>query len=344
MAYRAAVIGCGRIGCSFDDDPRRPFISTHAGAYSHIGDVELVALADVDASRLAHYGDKFGVSGRYQDYREMLQRERPDLVSICTRADTHCQITERAACSGVRAIFCEKPLADSLASADAMIEICKRAGVLLLVNHQRRFDRFHQQLAAFVREGGLGKVRQVTSYYTAGVANTGTHLFDLLASFLGEVESVTAVFSSRDSPNPGDPNLDGWLRFRGGAQAAIQAMDVRDYTIFETNILGSCGRLRLMAHGFKAQLETVIESPQFSGYQELGPADLPIDAKGVGELMLQAIAHIVDCLRNGKRPVSSGEDGRRALEIICALHESANSGGTRVMLPLRSDSVSIQSR
>src|SRR5437763_981679 len=137
MTYRAAVIGCGRAGCAFDDDPRRREVSSHAGAYTAAARIELVALVDIDEHRLEHYGDKFEIRGRYTDHRRMLSAECPDIVSICTWSDTHRLLVEDAANAGVRAVFCEKPIADSLAAARAMIDRCTDNGVLLFVDHQR---------------------------------------------------------------------------------------------------------------------------------------------------------------------------------------------------------------
>src|SRR5207247_338612 len=137
--YRAAVIGCGRIGAGFDDDPRRGFVSTHAGAYARTDGVRLVALADLDHEKLGRYGRKFEVPGLYADAGEMLARERPDIVSVCTATSTHLTLVRAAADAGAKAVFCEKPIADSLAAADEMIRVCRDRGVLLMVDHQRRF-------------------------------------------------------------------------------------------------------------------------------------------------------------------------------------------------------------
>src|SRR5579864_2106046 len=111
---RAGIVGCGRIGCAFDDDPRRGYVSTHAGAYALSPDVHLAALADIDAAKLERYGNKFEVPARYTDYRAMLERERLDILSVCTWNDTHRPIIADAVERGVRAIFCEKPVAESL--------------------------------------------------------------------------------------------------------------------------------------------------------------------------------------------------------------------------------------
>jgi len=344
MTYRAGIIGCGRIGCGFDDDPRRGYVSTHAGAYARTPGVELVALCDVNPQSLDRYGEKFGVRGRYTEIDQMLAAEHLDIVSICTWNNTHRELVEKAVGAGVKAVFCEKPMAESLTAADAMIRKCAERGVVLLVDHQRRFDRFHQEVAAYLKAGKLGRIQQVTCYYTAGVANTGAHLFDLLRFFFGEVQWVQGIYSQTPSGNPNDPDVDGWLRFVGGPLVALQSCGVQHYTIFETTILGTLGRLRLESLGFNIQCEGVSDSPRFAGYRELMPATSPVQPGGPPEFMLQGVAHLLNCLERGERPLSSGLDGRRALEIICALRESAEAHGKRIELPLESSPITVQSR
>jgi predicted dehydrogenase len=341
---RAGIIGCGRVGCAFDDDPRRGYVSTHAGAYVRTPGVELVALSDVDESRLNCYGEKFRVAGRYTDYERMFESESLDILSVCTWNHTHPDIVRVAVEHGVKAIFCEKPIADSLDGADEMVRLCQQKGVVLQIDHQRRFDPFHQQISAFLRDGGLGRVQQVTCYYTAGAANTGSHLFDLLRFYLGNLAWVQGRFSLNSSSNPADPNIDAWLGFENGPVAAIQACDSTAYLIFEISILGTAGRLRVTSSGLSAEFEEVRTSERFAGYGELFPAALPLRSDGSHEFMLFGIAHLLDCLDRGLRPISAGEDGRAALEIVCALHDSACENAKRVELPLAETSCKIQSR
>jgi len=344
MNYRASVIGCGRVGCAFDDDPRRGYVSTHAGAYVRTPGVELVALCDIDQEKLDRYGEKFAVRGRYTNALAMLRAEHPDIVSICTWSDTHLDFVRAAVDHGVKAIFCEKPIADSLDAADEMIRLCTEKRVMLIIDHQRRFDPFQQQLSAFFRDGGLGRLRQATCYYVAGVANTGTHLFDLLRFYIGDVAWVQGRVSKIPAPNPSDPNLDGWISFANGPTAAIQACDVKDFSIFEICLLGTKGRMRVTASGSEVVFEEARESHRFAGYKELYGAPSPIRPEGQREFMLFGVAHLLDCLKHNHPPVSSGQDGRCALEIICALQESAAEGGAVVHLPLATTQFKIQSR
>ncbi len=345
MIFRAGIVGCGRIGCGFDDDPLRKQVGTHAGAYVRTPEIELVALADLDAAKLDRYAAKFKVPGRYRDYREMLAKERLDILSICTWADTHREVLEAGVAAGVKAVFCEKPIAETLEDADAMIERCAQASVALVIDHKRRFDLCHQQIMQFLKSRGLGRIQQVTCYYTSGLSNTCTHLFDLLRLYLGDIARVQGVMSPNLSPNPGDPNVDGWLWTESGIPIVMQACDVRAYYVFEMVILGTEGRLRV-ASGTQDAItyERAMPSGHASEYLELMPASSPITEKGNHEVLLAGVRHLVECLKTGQQPVSGGVDGRKALELICALRESAEEGGRLIALPLTESRMRVASR
>ena len=71
--YKAAVIGCGRIGFGFDSDPKRKYVSTHTGAYSRLRNTRLVAVCDKERKRVDECASRWGVPGRYTDLRKMLE-------------------------------------------------------------------------------------------------------------------------------------------------------------------------------------------------------------------------------------------------------------------------------
>lgn len=344
MSFRAGIAGCGRIGSEFDDDPKRKAISTHAGAYSAVDGVELVAASDLDEGKLDRCGKRWGIASLYKDYRKMLGNEALDILSICTWNSTHLEIVKEAINNGVKAIFCEKPIADTLRNADEMINLCKGKGVILQIDHQRRFDSFHQGVKGFLQKGNLGRIQQVTFYYTAGIANTGSHVFDLLRFFFGDVDWIQAVYSQNKSLNPNDPNIDGIMRFRKGTFCAIQACDVQSFLILEMDCIGTKGRLKLTRSGFDLEFYEVGESQLFSGYREIFRTEPPINRDVPREFMVNAVTHLVECLKTGKKPICSGEDGRAALELVCAFHESARADGKKVSLPLSDSDVEIKSR
>lgn len=344
MTFRAGIVGCGRIGSEFDDDPKRNQMSTHAGAYSAVDEVELVAACDMDTDKLQKCGKRWQIQSLYPDLEEMLKSETLDILSICTWNSTHLDSVEKAVGSGVRAIFCEKPIADSLISADRIIELCNHKGVILQIDHQRRFDKFHQEVRTFLKNGKLGRIQQVNFYYTAGIANTGSHMFDLLRFFFGDVEWAQAVYGQSESSNPNDPNIDGMVKFRSGAFCAIQACDVQEFLIFEMDCIGTKGRLNLTHSGFDLEFYEVREGNLFSGYKEIFRSTPPINKDAPREFMVSAVSHLVECLREGKKSMSSGQDGRAALELICAFHESARDDGKRITLPLKDSEVEIKSK
>ena len=331
--WRAAVIGCGRIGCGFDDDTNRTQVSTHAGAYRRTPGVDLVALADLDQARLDRYGDKFGVAGRYLDYRELFRRETPDVVSVCTWSGTHAAVVRDAVEAGVKAVFCEKPMADCAADARAMHALCESRGVVLLVNHKRRFSPFHQAAADFLRSGRIGQIQQATVYYVSGVANTGSHLFDLLRLYFGDVAWVETRLSHRRSPLADDPNVDGTLWFEQGFPVTLQACDTASYYILEVAILGTEGRLRIKTGTYDAvEWEEARLSAYASEYRDLVPAVSPIPpVETRPEIMLAGVANLIACLERRATPLCTGVDGVRSVEMFEAVKASADRGGERIV-------------
>ena len=86
MVYRSAVIGCGKIGSGFADDPKVKSIYTHAGAYTSCPDTILVGVCSRDPGKAERCGRRWNVPGRYTDARTLLVEQQPEIVSICTPA------------------------------------------------------------------------------------------------------------------------------------------------------------------------------------------------------------------------------------------------------------------
>ena len=143
--YRACLIGCGRMGATIDDEVQGHPGSVHWLPYSHAAalrvqeKVAFVAVSDVVAEKVETIRCRYEVARGYTDYREMLEQERPELVCIATRPATHAELVRAAAESGVKGIYCEKPLCCSMAEADAMLEACQRHGVCFNYGTQRRY-------------------------------------------------------------------------------------------------------------------------------------------------------------------------------------------------------------
>src|SRR5258706_686841 len=136
--YKAAVVGCGRIGVAMEADPKRILPATHAGAFRASGETTLTAFVDPDPKQLKYAADLFPETRGFDDCKEMLQTIRPDIVSVSTPPSTHRKMVELCASFKVPAIICEKPIAETEVEAKKIIAACRKSGSLLFINHMRR--------------------------------------------------------------------------------------------------------------------------------------------------------------------------------------------------------------
>lgn len=175
--YRAALIGLGRIASTIDDEvqgnPAVMLPYAHMACYREVPSVEVVAASDTYAEQREAFGQRWGVDRLYVDYREMLERERPDIVSVATSAAPRPGIVMDCAKAGVRVIYAEKPIAFSLAEADEMISTCHEYGAKLAIGCTRRWDANWNQARAIINDGGIGPVLQVNGFGRAGISHNG---------------------------------------------------------------------------------------------------------------------------------------------------------------------------
>jgi predicted dehydrogenase len=180
----------------------------HAEAYAHIDGGRLVAVSSRDAEKVADFGDEFGVPARYTDYREMMAREKPDLVHVNTPPDVRLEVFEAAAEAGVPALLVEKPLAIDGEDFAAMRDWASRApAVKIAVNHQLHFQPRRALLQERVMDGAIGEVRFIDASAGLNLAYQGTHALQAIGAFhpAGVPRSVFAQVSGADglSDTPG---------------------------------------------------------------------------------------------------------------------------------------------
>ena len=324
---RAAIIGLGNIGSRFDADPKRRGVWTHAGAYERADGLVLAAGADPDAEARAVFAAMRGIRDVFADYREMLDRVKPDIVSICTPPEMHVEMGHSALDAGVRGIFCEKPLAASLADARGLIDACRKRGVALAVNHTRRWDREWLWPKALVAQGMIGTVTSVTAWYYGGALNLCSHLIDTIHMLTGWRATAASDAVSHGAGN--DPGINGTLHFGPNMSARIACADGNRDLWFEIDAAGTQGRLRVLDNGSRLELYQWTPSERYSGYRELAlvPSVNPLPER---DRFVEAVQDLGSCIGNQRQPACSGEDGFAALAGVLALKESAAAGGARV--------------
>jgi len=334
--YRVGIVGCGTIS------------RAHMHAYRSVFATDVVSAADIQEEKLKKFSEEYGISALYKDYKEMLDKENLDIISVCTLADSHCEITVNAAQHGVH-VLCEKPMAIDLAEADLMIDVCAKSGVKLAVDHHRRGDSRYHKAKQLITDGAIGELQAIVAEMaTAGVGlmETATHLYDSIRIFGGGVDWVFAhVTSNKQDISPKDidhvlrsgyvagDNAPAYFYFKNGVYAVVHSLGD-----FGVELIGTKGRLVLK--------EGYIPSPYphlFAIWTNDNPSWQPITTES-DELIkewhlkpayVRMVQEMVDCIEEDREHYSNGIEGRAALELIMAIYESQITGA-RVKLPLAS--------
>ena len=324
--YNAALIGCGKIGSEFAEDLRLKGTFTHADAYEACKNTQLVAVCDVDQMKLEKCGKLRGITALYNDAGKMMAEQKPDIVSICAPDANHYEMIQLVLKSpDVRAVLVEKPLALSMREAQDVVRLSHRRNIVLTVNYMRRYAPGLIELKSAIHRGKIGSVQAVTGLYSKGTLHNGTHWFDMARFLVGEVVQVIGVDSRRERGE--DPTLDASLRFESGASGCLLGCDSKAYAIFEMDIVGTEGRIRITDSGHRLEWQAVGQHPRYNGLRSLLP-DKEITDGGIKDVLLLVVKDIVACLETGRKPCCSGDDAVAALRIALAIVESAKSGST----------------
>ena len=203
-----AIVGCGRIaGIADTPSPDGP-VATHAQAFTRHPRFSLDAICEPDAKRRGAFKATWNVPRVYETLDELLRREHPAVVSICSATDRHFeQISTLLSAPGVAVVLAEKPVCTNPTEMASLRTAASRPGApRVVVNHSRRFDPAHRRAAALIRSGALGAPIAGRCDYYGGWLHNGSHLVDTLRMLVGEVTVETARPGAPG--HPGDVCLD----------------------------------------------------------------------------------------------------------------------------------------
>ena len=338
--YRAAVIGCSRMGGFIDNEvvgaEGIPLPYSHAAGYTACGRTELVACADLRTDVMAEFGRLHGVpqQRQYTDYREMLARAALDIVSVATQPEPRAAIVVECAQSGVKAIYAEKAMAASMAEADAMVEAVESNGAILNLGTNRRWDTRYDHMKEIIDSGDLGELEHLIVYNVGTLFNTGSHFLDLVLRLNNDHPAAWVQGHLPDGDGliegdilTNDPQGEGVIQFANGVKAHV----LLTARASEFEAICSRGTITAFSDGLSWQIRKAFPTGLRGRNQlQIVPApDTPASSS-----TLRLIEDLVHSLDTGQPPRGGVRAARAGNELIFGLIESHLLGGARVSLPL----------
>lgn len=353
--YRTAVIG-----------------RTGRGDYGHSLDVavlnnpklQVIAVADDNADGLAKAAKRLGVNKAYEDYRVMLEREKPQVVVVAPRwLDGHKDMILAAAEHGALGVFCEKPLAPDLTSCDAIVDACERKHVKLAMAFQTRYSPRYERVKALVAEGAIGDVLELRARGKEDKRGggedlmvLGVHILDLCHDLLGEPAWCFARVTERGAaagagdvrqgnegigPLAGD-RIDAMFGFQNSGVVAhfATARPKEPGRRFGLTICGSKGCIWMTTGWMPAAF--LLDDPtwlatganQWKSITSTGAGKPPSEETNDLSAGNRAIvADLIHAIETDTQPRTNARAGRTAVEMVLSCYASHARGGM-ITLPL----------
>ena len=346
--YRVGIIGGRDIAVGAPQEPpthplQKEIIISHAASLALMPSVEIAGFCDHHPELLEGieetWGSRWPSANTYTDYKEMLAKEDLDILTVATPDTTHAAMTIDGAGAGVKGIFCEKPMATSLEDADRMIEACEANGVVLSVNHTRRWSPLYHRVRDEIRAGTIGQLGTIVATLggpRAMLFHNGTHIFDAIR-FFTESEP-TKVFARLEE------GYEGWDRYRGdGGKKDDSEPGASGFILFENGVRALYGGTTSTFEMFSLQLSgpegeiyiTDDSAHLTTGNRPLGEGQsqplLPTEYQVQG--LTAAYEELIDNIEDGGTGMSSGREARKALQIIFAFLNSQQEGSRMVDVP-----------
>jgi hypothetical protein len=273
-SLRAVIIGCGRIAGGYnEDDERQPL--THVVAYRQAG-VTVAGCCDRDAVRAQEFASRWGVEISGTNPDAVLERARPDLVSICTGPGERLEIVEQVIASTARALLIEKPLARTASEAARIHDRVRAWGRPALVNYLRAFDPSYQRLDREVRAGELGRLREIVGRYYGTAATNAAHLLERVLAMCGTPATARRLSGSREAPVfeltwPGghDRPGDGPGRKHDEIVARFLPTDGCGWSPFELDLLFESSRVRVIDSEERTEWFAAVTHPRYPEFSTL---------------------------------------------------------------------------
>jgi predicted dehydrogenase len=282
----------------------------------------------------------------YSDWREMIDRERPDFVDIVTPPETHEEMCAFAASRGIH-IICQNPLAPSLDASRRIVEMVRTAGVGFMVHENWRWQPWYREIKRIQASGAVGEFTHIHFLMRMGdgwgenayldrqpffrnyprllIYETGVHFIDTFRYLLGEVTEVYAHLRRLNPVIRGEETGQVLLCFAGGATAIWDANRYNEVEAVAPRY--TFGQMRIDAMGGHITLDTeAILRVKPLGRPGYDVAYSRRDVNFGGDCVYTLQRHFVDAMSTGMEFEANGDDYLKTLAVVDAVYESARSG------------------
>lgn len=325
----------------------------HIKSYQALGDkVEILAIADSDGKKARKLSKETGIKHTFTDYRDLLKLKQIDIVDICLPTYLHAEAVT-AACKKGKHVLCEKPFATTVKDCDKMIEVAQKASVLLMPVHNCIF--FPPILKAYkaLKQGEIGKSLIYRASHICGypggsinylknnyrgkkakgggaIMEGGVHSIYLAERLMGKISHVSANLTHFSSSNFDIENGGVvLLEFKSGAVGTITIYWGAGYGDDGKEIIGTKGAI--IINGIEWQILRqpplgIYRDPKALGHHvrdESQSWKFPYVNFDWSQSFVNIIAHFIECIQDGKKPIVTAEDGRSAIKVIRAIYQSA---------------------
>ncbi len=314
---RIGLIGCGGIS------------RAHARGYQSLSELfQVTATCDKEKANATERAQQLGATEIYTDYEVMLREAAIDAVDICLPHDLHANVSNAASEAGKHVIV-EKPIAITLAEADSMIDAANKAGTILMVALNERYDPVHERIKQMIDEGTLGHILCIRIDHNQNVRlpeghwiksrarlgggvliGSGIHRVDLLRWFGGEVAQVANFQVYQPERMEGEVGVVMSVLFESGCIGEVTALwAVRKAPWYEgVWVYGTEGSVYRLNDLFWDSSD---------GYVKLDTPE--------ADSFTEELRHFGQCILEHRQPLTSGEEARRSLEVVLAAYRSADT-------------------
>ena len=353
---RVAIISAGRMASTIDDEItsmdtwpslKQQLPYSHAPCYKAFPeDVEMVAVCDLLEEKCRTFCERWDVPRYYLDYREMIKKEKPDIVSIATAAGLHAEMAIFAMEHGAKGIYCEKAMCCSLAEADAIVACVKKHDAKFMLGAQRRHHPNFRKAREIVASGEIGELVSVTTWIQSSLLHSLSHIADAQLYFVGDAapasvygvlgaaRSIDAIETRRITKMPEyDPGTHCWngdpgcMTYTARLENGIFLIHLPAITDFRIEIVCANGYIRIVdnndtLHLYKRRGRSYSFDPV-----PLAPI-LPASSH------VELVRDLIHCTRTGSRPLANEIVARNGMELLMGVAQSHLAGGVTVGLPL----------